>query len=337
MKIFLLLVFFISSIVAAQDACERREDFYKSHYLSSLSNGFQTVQLSGVDILLVGEPHKNFGNEIYPKILNALKVNNFKPDCLFLEHHKESEIDSTLSYFNTNSQASAGMRGRLKSQLFPGTYDWVINFYNSGVKLFAVDNQDIEYNDETLWLNQRDSFMSKIILNLFESGQCRRAIYPVGALHVTKIDSSNQNRVTLKSKLERKGYSVMGVNLDLAGWHQEQPGTLDHTGQPVFPRLSTSWIPLSNSITLEEYSVDFVEQNMVCEKNPRLPDGSPRVYMTSDLTDEVPITFDRYSNKFVGDMRDFSLSISFSCESTECISQNKKVQSDLERKGYAFY
>lgn len=81
----------------------------------------------------------------------------------------------------------------------------VMPFYTSqfkfmkknSIKIFPID-KNIDAEDDLVWLNKRDVFMSKSIKELKESGTCKKTFYPVGASHI--LSSTRKQRVNLSQK-----------------------------------------------------------------------------------------------------------------------------------------
>ena len=326
----LIAIFSITSLVHADsNFCSLREDFYKKSK-HDLESSFKKLDFNKTDIVFLGEPHFNYPEELYPRIIRNLTSNQFKPDCYLLEIDQNPELTKELNYFN--SLASEQEYEKLKDFLFPGLYNALLKIHQMGLNIYAVDNHNLPNGNEIEWLNSRDIHMAKEIQKLFKLKQCSKMIYPIGKFHITS--TKNIGRVNLRTLLLNQNWNIRSINIDLLGLHQEVEEIIDpQTGKPFLPSFSQSWIPSPKDYTHETVETSL-KSDFVCSANPSLP--LTEYVILPESSDAFGI-YDSFIQLPRGSMNDFDMSVTFSCTDERCKDINESTQKKLESKGLSFY
>lgn len=304
-------------------ACTAKNDYLKSAKQSatSVEQMINSVVSEKHDVILIGVEHGNFEAEFYPSLARMIKNKSPNVDCFFMEDSIGEADTEIIHQFNQNVP---GAEEKLKLNW---AYDLFSSLKKQGLKIYYVDypgkdTMPLETEEDSLkWLNARDSYMAEYITQLKKSGQCKAAIYPVGASHMVEA----KNRHELKSQLKEKGLKTSELLLLIAG--RNSANLQANSGYSLInPGLM--WVNGTVS------SLASATDKIMCKENLSIPQ-KPFAFFNKPTN--VPVAYLARDNTFLGTFGEFQGTIVYSCQTANCQKENEILEKSLRDKNVELY
>src|SRR5665647_3411066 len=141
-----------------------------------------------------------------------------------------------------------------------------------------------------------------------------------------------RDRYNLAQRLAKRGINSMAIYMDFQGLEESAPGAthIGRGGKLVKVGIASNWIP-AHKLVNEDTASDIKVDDLMCKRNPGLT-LSPYA-MLSDRSDQYDMNEDTKEIK----MSDYDLSITYSCNETDCRRNNLSIVDALKNGGAIFY
>lgn len=291
--------------------CEEKQAFLEDSrkYKKSWEEALDHSVKPDTNLVYLGVEHYNFEDLIYSNLVSLLQERMPHLNCFFVEsdYNPNSLQEEVMRKFNSGVQIPnfSKVMGEY-SELYK-------EFRGKGIKVFHVDKWNWDVDEESFeseeaeidWLNFRDSKMAENISELYNSGSCTGAIYPVGLAHIVE---SEGRKPLHKLLLQNKNISDVKVLLLVAGANSEQMGG-----------TNPSWW-WTQKLSTEDNSLAAP----LCPMSPDIP-KKPYAFLNEDSS--VPIAYTNNNTKFWGTYGEFFSTLVYTCESEpECHQINEVLR-----------
>jgi len=162
--------------------------------------------------------------------------------------------------------------------------------------------------------------MSTKIASLASSKECKKSIFPVGAMHIL---SGYPGRTNLSENLANQGVTTYKIGLSISGIRET-----DHRGKHRVGSISAF---TNRSITLEG---NISSDDVICKDIPKITHAP---YTLNSKSHKSLVLYDSRTESYIGKMNDVNFWLHYSCQTQDCKKKNTKLSKKLSEIGIDFY